>query len=536
MLFKDINSIINRFSEKLRITPRWPWYLIGIIIFLSEIVTLIMNSINSFIWWGRIDCDLLIIGTIDAFVAAAFIGPIAVFFIRHAFSLEDFNRNLQGQMAERIRSEEERRILEERLQQAKKMEAIGMLAGGVAHDLNNILSGLVGYPDLLLMRLPADSPLREPLLAIKESGQKAAAVVQDLLTLARRGIQTETVLNPNEVIRNYLKSLEFKKLETANPRMVIETRLSPDLLNIRGSAVHLGKALMNLVINACEAVNGSGLVNIVTENVHLDTVLHSHETIPPGDYAMIGVSDSGEGIAPNDLERIFEPFYTKKAMGRSGTGLGLAVVWGTVKDHGGFIDVRSIAGQGARLLVYLPAIHEEIESTGLLPEAADAWKGKGETILVVDDDLQQRVLAQSILSYLGYVVQTVAGGIEAVDYLKKKAADLVVLDMIMDPGIDGLETFQRIQQIHPGQKAIITSGFSETTRVEQAMVLGAGTYLRKPYLVAKLGQAVRKELDKPNPPSGVDVLGRSIPESTERKLAANRCHSASTSGRKDLFY
>lgn len=497
MLFHYINLIINRLSERLRVTRRWPWYLIGIVIFLSEIVTLIMNSINSLIWWGRIDRDLLLIGTIDAFVASVFVGPIAVFLIRHAFSLEDVNRKLQAQMDERIRAEREQHILEERLQQAKKMEAIGMLAGGVAHDLNNILSGLVGYPEFLLMRLPADSPLREPLLAIKESGQRAAAVVQDLLTLARRGVQTATVINPNEVVRNYLKSLEFKKLETAHPRVVIEARLSPDLLNIRGSAVHLGKTLMNLVTNACEAVKGSGRVSIVTENVYLDKLLNAHETIPPGDYALMSVSDTGEGIVPNDLERIFEPFYTKKVMGRSGTGLGLAVVWGAVKDHGGFIDVQSNSGQGTRLFVYLPVIHEEIESTGL-PEAPDTWQGKGEPILIVDDDPQQRELAQSILSYLGYVVQTVASGIEAVDYLKTNKADLVVLDMIMEPGIDGLETYQRIQQIHSGQKALIVSGFSETTRVEQAMAMGAGAYLRKPYLVVKLGQAVRKELDKPS--------------------------------------
>ncbi|MDQ1331922.1 MAG: Histidine kinase, partial [Thermodesulfobacteriota bacterium] len=240
MLFQYVNSIINRFSERLRKTSHWYWYILGIAVILSELVTLVMNSINSLIWWGRIDTDLLIIGTIDAFVAAVFVGIIAVFLIRHAFSLEDFNRRLQDQMDERIRAEQERRLLEERLMQAKKMEAIGMLAGGVAHDLNNILSGLVGYPDLLLMRLPADSTLREPLVAVKESGQKAAAVVQDLLALARRGLQNETVINLNDVVRNYLKSLEFKKLEIAYPRVVIETRLSPDLLNIRGSAVQLG--------------------------------------------------------------------------------------------------------------------------------------------------------------------------------------------------------------------------------------------------------------------------------------------------------
>jgi CheY-like chemotaxis protein len=195
-----------------------------------------------------------------------------------------------------------------------------------------------------------------------------------------------------------------------------------------------------------------------------------------------------------DLERIFEPFYTKKAMGRSGTGLGLAVVWGTVKDHNGYINVESEEGKGSTFTLYFPASRKEVSSE------ADAvsitkYMGKGESILVVDDVKGQRDLAAGMLRKLNYNVSSVPSGEKAVAYLKEHSVDLVVLDMIMDPGMDGLDTYRSILEIHPKQKAVIVSGFSETDRVFIAQALGAGTYVRKPYVIEKLGLAVRKELD-----------------------------------------
>jgi two-component system, cell cycle sensor histidine kinase and response regulator CckA len=494
MVQNSSNILFNRLSLILRSSRHWPWILVGLVIVLSEIITLLMNSIISLILWSYIDRSLLLIGTIDAFVASVFVGVISIFLIRHTFSLEDINRRLQEQMAERIRMEQERRILEEKLQQAKKMEVLGLLAGGVAHDLNNILVGLVSYPDFLLMQLPPGSPLREALIAIKKSGERAAAVVQDLLTLARRGIRNETILNLNNIVSDYLNSLECTAISMVYPQIAFETCLAPDLLSIRGSSTHLGKVLTNLVTNSIEAFSGPGRVTIVTENVTLDTFLRAYETIPPGDYALLSVKDTGAGIADNELASIFEPFHTKKAMGRSGTGLGLAVVWGTVKDHNGFIDVRSKAGEGTCFTVYFPGIYEDIKSVDL-PETANAWYGQGETILVVDDEEHQRDLAKEILSHLGYVVQTSASGQEAIDHLKKNTIDLVLLDMIMAPGMDGLETYQGILQVRPGQKVIIVSGFSETERVARAIALGASAYMRKPYSVAALGQIVRRTLE-----------------------------------------
>ncbi|MBA4392734.1 MAG: hybrid sensor histidine kinase/response regulator, partial [Desulfobacca sp.] len=207
------------------------------------------------------------------------------------------------------------------------------------------------------------------------------------------------------------------------------------------------------------------------------------------------VSDTGEGISASDLKRIFEPFYTKKVMGRSGTGLGLAVIWGTVKDHHGYINVQSQEGQGSTFILYFPVTREEISKEPVSVSIFE-YLGKGETILIVDDVKGQRDLAEEMLKKLNYNATNVSSGEEAVAYLTEHTVDLLVLDMIMDPGMDGLDTYRRILEIHPHQKAIIVSGFSETERVNAAQSLGAGDYVRKPYVIEKLGMAVKKELDR----------------------------------------
>ena len=395
----------------------------------------------------------------------------------------------------RLEANKERLRLEEKLQKARKMEAIGTLAGGVAHDLNNILSGIVSYPELLLMQLPKDSPLVEPLETIFQSGKRATAIVQDLLTLARRGAATLSVLNINPIVDDYLKSPEFRKLKSFHPRVQIATRLAQDLLNIEGSSVHLSKMLMNLVSNAAEAMPRGGSIQIATENKYLDTKISGHEDITEGDYVVLTVSDNGLGIAPGDIDRIFEPFYTKKKMGLSGTGLGMSVVWGTVKDHSGFIDLTSALGVGTTFKIYFPVTRKTLQANSDRIDLEDLY-GAGETILVVDDVAAQREIATSILTQLGYAVSSVASGEQALSYLKDHSVDLLVLDMIMAPGMDGLETYRKALEIAPNQKAIITSGYAETDSVAQAQALGAGPYVKKPYTIEKIGLAVKSELDK----------------------------------------
>jgi CheY-like chemotaxis protein len=212
---------------------------------------------------------------------------------------------------------------------------------------------------------------------------------------------------------------------------------------------------------------------------------------PPVEYAV----DTGKGIPATELKNIFEPFYTKKSMGRSGTGLGLAIVWGAVQDHNGYIDVQSREGKGTTFTLYFPATREKAEEEAQkIP--IQQYMGHGELVLVVDDVQEQREVATTLLSQLGYSVNAVSSGEAAVEYLKNNKADILVLDMIMEPGIDGLDTYKLILEINPLQKAIIVSGFSETDRSKEAQKLGAGPYVKKPYLKEKIGVAIRDELAK----------------------------------------
>ncbi len=409
------------------------------------------------------------------------------------------HERLKEEMQAHLQLEREKRKLEGQLQRSRKMEAIGTLAGGVAHDLNNILSGVVSYPDLLLMDLPEESFLRKPLLTMKRSGEKAAAIVQDLLTLARRGVAVSEVVDLNQIVSDYLNSPEFEKLRQYHSRVEVRTDISRQPVWVMGSPVHLSKCLMNLVSNAVEAMPDGGTVTIRTENrqVHKTIITGTDvANIEPGDYTCLTVSDTGTGISPGDLERIFEPFYTKKVMGRSGTGLGMAVVWGTVKDHKGFIDIQTAEGQGSTFTLYFPSSRTQPSPPAeKLP--LEALAGAGQTILVVDDVPEQREIAGSLLRKLGYHVETVESGEAAVAFLKSRSVDLLILDMIMDPGIDGLETYRRILKIHPHQRAIIASGYSETSRIHELQKLGGGTYIRKPYTLETIGKAVKVELSKP---------------------------------------
>jgi signal transduction histidine kinase/CheY-like chemotaxis protein len=408
-------------------------------------------------------------------------------------NLERANQLLNREIEERKKAEELRIELELRLSQAKKMEAIGTLAGGVAHDLNNILSGLVTYPDLILNTLEYDDANREPLEIIKLSGEKAAAIVQDLLTLARRGVKVSEVVDLRDIAASYLNSPEFRKLELSFPEVQFLHQFMSEPATIQGSPVHLEKTVMNLVTNALEALKERGTVTLAIENVRIDTPVIGYETIPAGDYIALTVTDDGVGIAAPDLEHIFEPFFTRKKMGRSGTGLGMAVVWGTIKDHDGYVNIHSNVGEGTTFSLYFPIHH--VDSVPKKPSVrVEDPRGEGQHILVVDDIAEQREIAVKILTRLGYRAVSVASGNDAVIYVRDNAVDLMVLDMIMPPGMDGLDTYQEVLKVRPGTRAIIASGFSETQRVRKALELGVCLYLRKPYTVAKIATAVKQAL------------------------------------------
>jgi len=404
------------------------------------------------------------------------------------------NERLYQEIKERKQAEEEARESEERLARSKRMESLGLMAGGIAHDLNNILSGIVSYPDLILMDLPEENPLRKPLEMIKESGQRAADVVSELLTVARGIAAVKEAINLNTIIEEFLFSTEYKQIESMNPSTTLTTQFDLDLLNISCSSVHIKKCLLNLVANAYESIEDSGYVIVSTRNCYLDEPLTGYEDVRKGEYAVLTVSDNGSGISADDIERIFEPFYTKKVMGRSGTGLGLAVVWNTVKSHEGFINVKR-REEGTQFELFFPITRDELAAEQEQSLFED-YVGSGERILVVDDEEMQREIACGLLAKLGYSTEAVSSGEEAIEYLKEHSVDLIVLDMIMPKGMNGRETYEEVIKITPNQKAIIASGFAETEDVKAAQKLGAGKYIKKPYTIEKIGMAVKEEFDK----------------------------------------
>ena len=254
---------------------------------------------------------------------------------------------------------------QDRLARAERMESLGVLASGIAHDLNNLMGPLVGMPDIILEELdavgvPEDHRVRSDILTMKQSAAQAVTVIQDLLVLSRHGSYEQVPLDLNATIRSYLGTANYKDLLEQHQNVTVEINLDPELPATNGSDAHLARVVMNLVMNACEAMMQGGMLSLKTAHVILDQPLEAYETIAAGSYSVLRVRDSGSGIDADSLNRIFEPFFTKKRFERSGSGLGLAVVYGVVKDHAGFIDVSTEVGQGTMFSLYLPTTMEPI--------------------------------------------------------------------------------------------------------------------------------------------------------------------------------
>jgi PAS domain S-box-containing protein len=394
-----------------------------------------------------------------------------------------------------VRDISEKKELMEKLSNAEKMEIIGCLAGCVAHDLNNVLGGIVSYPDLLLLKLPDDSPLKKYISSIKQSGLKAAAIVQDLLTLTRRGVEARDVVNLNDILTNYLLSPEYEKLKNFHPMVDIRIDMEGDLLNIEGSAIHLTKTVMNLISNAAEAMPEGGDIIITTKNEYLNKSVKGFERqIEEGDYVLLTVTDEGIGICPEDQKKIFEPFYSKKEMGVSGTGLGMTVILGTVKDHNGCIQIKSDEGKGTTFKLYFPTSRAKMKTETFNIPVED-YIGSNEKVLVVDSILMQREIATNLLTTLGYSVNSVASGELAVEYIKKNPVDIIILDLAMTSAIDGVEINKQIRQLQPGIGVVGASGMPEINSLQELKKFGIKSYIQKPYTLKKIGLAVRKELD-----------------------------------------
>ncbi|MCP4567609.1 MAG: response regulator [FCB group bacterium] len=340
--------------------------------------------------------------------------------------------------------------------------------------------------------------MRKQVQKMANSAEGAAEVVQDLLTLARRGRYNMIKTNLNKVVESYLETPSFEKLQKDNPDVHLDIRLSEKMPIINGSTPHLNKVVMNLIVNAFDAMPKGGNLRIETKIMHIKKLLGGHDQIDEGEYVLLKVKDTGTGIAPEDIGKIFEPYFSKKEMGASGSGLGLSVVYGVVKDHNGYYDIISKLNEGTEFIMYFPKVTEAERLTE--PQDITDGSAKGEEkVLVVDDDFEQREMAAELLESLGYIVDTVENGHKAIDYLESNTADIVTLDMIMEDGFDGLDTYVRITKINSEQKAIIVSGYSATDRVQKMQELGAGQYVKKPYTRETLGMAIRTELDCKSP-------------------------------------
>lgn len=404
--------------------------------------------------------------------------------------LVEANKRITREMNERLEAEEKNKQIQAKLARHQKMESLGLMASGVAHDLNNILSGIISYPELLLLDLPRNSKLRKPLQEIHTSGLRAAAVVADLLTVARGVASKFEVVNINDMIKKYLSSPEYKIQQNNYSNISLQTRLEAKLPNCRCSQVHIQKILMNLVNNAFEAIEIAGSIVIFTSRQYVGGPYSEVPLLEAGEYVLLRVSDSGDGIPTDTLPHIFEPFYTKKVMGRSGTGLGLTVVWNSMQEHEGTVEVTS-DNQGTTFTLFFPVTAEEKMDTE--EDVKKELQGSA-SILVVDDERIQRDIGKRILTKFGYTVHTVDSGERAVDYVNKHPVDLLLVDMLMGSGMNGYQTYKAITALYPNQKAIITSGFAESSDVKAALQLGLSIFVKKPYSIEQLGHAAQQLL------------------------------------------
>lgn len=383
-----------------------------------------------------------------------------------------------------------------KIQYAEKMEIIGKMAGSIAHDLNNTLVALINYPDMLLLEKQSKE-VEDGLNAMKSSAKKASLIVNDLLTLSRKGMTLKEAVNFNLVIKEYLGSAEFKNMLLEHNNIDVKVNLCDNILDIKGSRLLLYKMIMNLIINSFEAIEDSGTISITTENRYVYKEINGFDKIEEGEYVLFTIRDSGIGISEKDLGHIFDPFFTKKS---KGTGLGMAIVYGAIRDHGGFVDVCSKEGVGTTFSFYLPVTRQVSYGFENIKKDKENVKGNGEKVLIVDDLMEQREILTKILDHLNYSVLSFSSGKKVLDYLEKAPEiDLVLLDMIMDdPNFDGLETYKELIKIKPDQKVIIVTGYSESDRVKEALRLGVKSMVKKPYEINEISLVIKEVLGDKN--------------------------------------
>ncbi len=426
--------------------------------------------------------------------------PPLIFRFRHKDGsyrfLEGIGNNLLGDpvvagIVFNSRDITERKRLEEQFLQSQKVQALGQLAGGVAHDFNNILTAIIGYSDLILREMPETNPLHDNAKDIRKAADRAASLTRQLLAFSRRQVLQPIVLNMNEVVADMDRML--RRLLKGGVKLT--TVGHAEIGMVKADPNQIEQVILNLVVNARDALPQGGHIIVETDNVHL-AENHFHE-VPAGEYVLLTVSDNGTGMTPEVKARLFEPFFTTKEKGQ-GTGLGLATCMGIIKQSGGHVSVYSEPGQGTTFKVYLPRVHELQEEKAEATPAPKAPDGSAR-LLLVEDEPMLRDLAEIVLRDLGYDVITAANGREALELVEKNPEmklDLMVTDVVM-PEMGGPELADHILKIRPQTRILFTSGFTEDAIVQTGKLDEGIDFIQKPYSVDSLGQKVHRILQVP---------------------------------------
>jgi signal transduction histidine kinase len=443
----------------------------------------------------KMDIPLIIVsGTIRSDDAIAAMKAGAADFIMK----DDLSRLLPAIARElrEARSRREKRETELKLQQAQKMDSIGRLAGGIAHDFNNILTGISGYCHFVLQALKPGDPVRDDVEQIKLAGERAAALTRQLLAFSRQQVLQPKVLDLNVLVAGMEKMLR----RIVGEQMEVVSSLSERLGRVNADPGQIEQVLLNLIVNARDAMPRGGKITVETANVDLgEEYARTHPEVKPGPHVMLSVGDKGTGMAPEVYSRLFEPFFTTKEPGK-GTGLGLATVYGIVKQSGGSISVQSELGAGSVFKVYLPAVQSAADETA--PEAAPSSDVRGsETILLAEDDEVLRKILIRLLSGSGYTVLAAASGEAALETARRHRGPihLLLTDIIMT-GMRGDDLVHRLLPLRPGTKVIFMSGYTEAGVVRHSLLSSESAFAQKPVDPPVLVRLVRDILDKPKAP------------------------------------
>jgi two-component system cell cycle sensor histidine kinase/response regulator CckA len=400
--------------------------------------------------------------------------------------------NLTANAIENVRLFEAEQARAEQLRQSQKLESVGRLAGGIAHDFNNMLTAINGFSDLTLRKLPEGDPLRANLLEIRKAGSRSAELTQQLLAFSRRQMLHPRVIDLNQTVNDTKVLLE----RLIGEDIEVSLALSPDIGSVQADPGQITQVIMNLAVNSRDAMPDGGKITIETANQDLDQdYMAGHAEMPAGSYVMLAVSDNGSGMSPEVQKHLFEPFFTTKPTGH-GTGLGLATVYGIVKQSGGYIWAYSELGQGAVIKVYLPRLEAEIDKVPAANISTEDLRGD-ETILLVEDEDIVRRLARKILETCGYTVIEAADGAEGVEICKNtgQQIDLLLTDVVM-PKMSGRQLVQNVAAIRPELKILFMSGYTDDSIVRHGAIKSGENFIQKPFTFNALAGKIRAVLDQ----------------------------------------